>query len=229
MAIFILFFSFLVFLFCLYQLGKDDFIFIRRNISMENLFNIAIISGIFALFFSRLVFAVFNFDKNFLNPLVFFLFTYFPGLSLPGAVIGGIFYLSYLSKRRKLPLGRITDFFALSLLCSLPIAIIGMSLLKGSITVITFVVPILYIFFFVFFLKLLLPRLQRGSMKDGTLATLFLAIFSLLTLFSSILKAVEKQQLRIGAEDYLLIALFLVSIMLLVKQELIKDKRSKTR
>ncbi|HEX8932403.1 MAG TPA: hypothetical protein VF810_04565, partial [Patescibacteria group bacterium] len=44
--------AFFVFLFCLYKLIKDDYVFIRRNISLEQVFDIAIIIFLFSLAFS---------------------------------------------------------------------------------------------------------------------------------------------------------------------------------
>jgi hypothetical protein len=112
--IFLLLFLFLVFLFTLFALCRDDFVLFRKNIDMEKVFNLAFIIGIVGLFFSRFFYVVFNFKPIFLNPLAFSLFPYFPGLSLPGGLLGASLCLAFLLRGKKYPEGRMFDFFILA-------------------------------------------------------------------------------------------------------------------
>src|ERR1035437_4214204 len=97
--------SFLVFLYCLYKMVKDDYLFIRRNISLEQVFDIGFSITFISLLFSRLFYYIYQ-------PVTgdIFLVSYFSfqkgGLSLFGAVIGGVIGLFFIGKYKKVPLGR---------------------------------------------------------------------------------------------------------------------------
>ena len=85
----------LVFLFSLHILAKEDLIFVRKNVTLEVLFNVAFYTMGVGLLSARIVYIVLHFSFGFLNPLVF-PFPYFPGLSLTGGVVGGaVFVLLY--------------------------------------------------------------------------------------------------------------------------------------
>src|SRR3989344_2915715 len=101
MQIFILIISIFIFLHRLYKLSKDDHVFIRKNIKMEEVFDIAfIVIGV------GLIIAQISGAKN-ISYITFFIF---------GASISFLAICKY----KKLPLGRFFDFFTLSLLSSLP-------------------------------------------------------------------------------------------------------------
>ena len=68
---------FIVFLFCLFVLSKDDFLFLKKNITLEQVFNIAFVAGLVGLFVARSFYVIFNFAPGFVNPLVFLLHLFF--------------------------------------------------------------------------------------------------------------------------------------------------------
>lgn len=106
----------IIFLFTLFVTSKEDFVFLRKNISLKIIFDIAIIVGIVALLFSRVVYAISHPSLSYLNPLVFFIIPYFPGLSAVGLVLGGLTALYIITVRQKLPVGKLYDVFSLSFL-----------------------------------------------------------------------------------------------------------------
>src|SRR5258708_5406109 len=110
----------LVFLYALYHLVKDDYIFIRKGISLEQSFDIAFITLWAGLFTSRFLFLFFHLDKG-ENFLVDFFSFKNGGFSLTGAIIGGTLAVYLMSKYKRLPLGRLSDFLSLSFLYSLPL------------------------------------------------------------------------------------------------------------
>ncbi|MDP2649635.1 MAG: prolipoprotein diacylglyceryl transferase, partial [bacterium] len=116
-----------IFLYCVYVLANDDFIFLRRDVTMEKLFNMIFLGAFISLFGSRLFYGFFHAKGILVNPLVFLLIPYFPGLSLLGGVVGAGVYFLFLAKRKEnsLPLGRISDFFSIAFLISLPIGFLG--------------------------------------------------------------------------------------------------------
>lgn len=220
--ILLLIFCFLVFLFCVYLFSHDDFVFLRKNISMERVFNLAFLTAFSGLFFARFFYVLFNFHLGFLNPLAFFLFPYFPGLSLPGGVGGGAIFLLLYAVYRKLPKARLFDVFSLSFAFALAIGLfINFFLRQKTILSFNLATPIIYLVFFIASTRLFL----RAVLKDGSLGTLFILIFSFISFTVGRIKA--QNLLLLSNEDFILIEMFLVSLVFLLKQEdlLVRNKK----
>jgi prolipoprotein diacylglyceryltransferase len=220
-----------VFLYCVYVLSNDDFIFLRRDVTMEKLFNIIFIGALASLFFSRLFYG-FSAKNILSNPFVFMLFPYFPGLSLLGGVVGAGAYFLFLMRRQEnlLPLGRIYDFFSIAFLISLPIGFIGYSLFLGKGMEIKLgVEAILYFSLFIVFLKFFLPRLLNGKLKEGTIAYLFLICFSVISLISNAFSKINILGYFKNFENIALILIFLSLLVMLARHEslLLKIKQLK--
>ena len=124
--------SFLVYLFVLYKLSREDYVFIRKNITPEQIFNYAFLSGLSGFIFSHVIFVLSNTKLQGINLLDLVLFLKFPGLSLTGGIVGGLIFMILLSTNRKIPLGRLLDIFSLSILCTLPIGIILHAFIQSS-------------------------------------------------------------------------------------------------
>ena len=224
-----------VFLYCVYLLGRDDFIFLRRDVTMERLFNIIFLGSLLCLFFARFFYGFFHSKAIFSNPLVFFLFPYYPGLSLLGGVIGaGVFFL-FLSTRKEitLPVFRISDFFSIAFLVSLPLGYLGYFMLsEDNFPIIKAAeLSIFYLIIFAIFLKFLLPKLLSGKLKEGTITFLFLTCFSLISLVSNAFPKFSIDYFK-NLENILLILIFVLSFGffvwregLLLKIEEIKNKK----
>jgi len=132
LLILVILLCFFIFLFALFVLTRDDFVLIRKDVTLDVVFNISFVAFAVSLTSSRILYVILNPSSDFLNPLVFLLFPYFPGLSLLGAVAGGVLFLVIICKQLKLPIGRLIDYFSISFLSSLPIGIIGYFLLEGE-------------------------------------------------------------------------------------------------
>lgn len=221
--IFVLLICLFVFLYCVYLLANDDFIFLRRDLTMEKLFNIIFLGALTCLFFSRLFYGLFTAREILANPFVFLLFPYFPGLSLLGGVLGAGVTFLFLARNKKnpLPLGRISDFFSIALLITLPIGFLGyfmfseegFSVIRAGSLVIT------YLILFVIFLRILLPQLLNGKLREGTIALIFLICFSLVSLVSNAFPKIAISDFFKNFENLILIAIFILSLILLMKQE----------
>ena len=219
-----------VFLYCVYLLANDDFIFLRRDVTMEKLFNLIFLGGLISLFSARLFYG-FGEKSIFANPFVFLLFPYFPGLSLLGGVLGAVVTLLFLANRRKnlLPLGRMADFFSIAFLVTLPVGFLGFLMfsetgfpaIKAGSMVVT------YLILFVIFLKFLLPQLLNGKLKEGTITLLFLICFSVVSLISNAFPKINFSAFLKTPENLILIAVLILSLIFLIKQEklLIKVKK----
>lgn len=101
---------------------------------MEKVFNLAFLTGLSGLFFSRLLYVILFFKPVFLNPLAFLLFPYFPGLSLGGGLLGGSLTLIFLLRGKKYPDGRLFDFFILAFSVSLMVGEIILFLVSYILT-----------------------------------------------------------------------------------------------
>lgn len=222
LVLFLLFHLF-VFLFCLYVLSNDDTVLIRKNMTLEHTFNVAFFVVFAGLFFARLFYVFFHFSASFLNPLVFLLFPYFPGLSLAGGVIGASLFLFVYSKRKKLPAFRLFDFFAFSFFCALSLGFLNIFLLgKKPFFSFEFFLISLHIGLFVIFALILLPMQQRKALKEGNLGLVVLIVFSVITFSVHVVQRNPKAMWVISGEEYLLILLFFVSVVLLTAKERIQ-------
>src|SRR5680860_615548 len=135
----------------------------------------------FSLFFSRLLFVLNNPRPVLHTILGFVLFPYFPGLSLSGGLIGGLLFSYFYLKNRKMPLGRILDFFSLGMLTILPIGYLGEIILTGF-SLRPLVLFLLYFIGSVLMLRLLFPLFLRGRIKDGSLSLILITLVSFFTL-----------------------------------------------
>ena len=160
----------------------------RKNVTLEQLFDIAFLTGFAALFTARLLYVFLHPSINYLNPLVFFGLPYYPGLSISGALIGaGIFLLLY-GRRKRLPASRIADFFSIAFLLTVPVGFLAAGVLNRTTdSLLFYIVALFSILLFFFFAKMLFPKLLGGQYKDGTITYLFLMNFPLVYLLSQII------------------------------------------
>lgn len=225
--------TFVVFLFCLYKISKEDHIFIRKGITPEHVFNYAFIAGIFGLFIARLMFVITNFSPQFLNPLVFLAFPRFPGLSLAGGVLGGFLglLLVSLSRSRKLPLGRMADFFSLALLCALPVGFLGNVFTTPRNEIfLAVLLPVVFTTFAVFFMKFLYPMLIRGALKESAITETFLICFCIIFLFTDIAKSQGAILSRLNVENIGVSIILFVTLLLFIYREVLgKQARAKRK
>lgn len=215
-----LFLSFVLYLFWLYKLSKDDIIFIRKNISLDQLFNLVFLVSIIGLLSARLFYVVANPDKGFLNPLVFLLFPYFPGLSLVGGVFGTVLFIIYYGRYKKYPIERILDFFVISLFSALPLGYIGTMFEKGSLTFLESIfLPALYFILFLIMYKVFFPRLLQNNLQPGSIGTLGLILFSLISFLTSMVQNKMGLIWFIGIPEVLAAVIFFTSLYFLVRKE----------
>ena len=179
--------SSIVFLFVLYSLSRDDFVLLRRNVSLNTIFDSAFIVLLVGLFFSRLVYGLTHFSLSFFNPLVFFIIPYFPGITVSGFLLGSLLTLYLITKRRKLPLGKLFDLFALSLLPASSMYFVGQAVMLLIARNYLFALEqVGYAVFLVICFIVLLLLSQRSSWKDGLLTFVSVPLVILVTLMSQL-------------------------------------------
>lgn len=224
--IFVLLICFFIFLYCVHVLANDDFIFLRRDVTMEKLFNLIFLGAFVSLFFSRLFYA-FSVQSILANPFVFLLIPYFPGLSLLGGVVGiGAYFLFLAGRRDPLPLGRMFDFFSIAFLISLPLGFLGYLMFsQGANELIKLGAQAgAYFILFIIFLKSFLPRLLSGKFKEGTISLIFLICFSVVSLISNAFAKITFAVYFNNFENIILILILLSSTAMLVWHENLLSK-----
>ncbi|MDE2025451.1 MAG: prolipoprotein diacylglyceryl transferase [Patescibacteria group bacterium] len=208
-----------IFLYCVFVLAKDDFLLLRKNVTLEQLFNVSFLGFIFGLFMSRLVFVLEHAKGEYLNPLVFFLFPYFPGLSVTGGVFGATLTLWLYAQRKRLPFARILDIFSLSFFYAWVVGEVFAFLGTIFITrhIILLLLPVTAVFFVLAVVFTLL--FVRGRLKDGNTGQIGFAVFSVVEFFSRMLMRGPKNYSSFMFEDILLIFLFLGFLAMYIQQE----------
>lgn len=224
----LLFLPFLVFLFTLYKITKDDYVFIRKNISVEQVFDIAFLTTLIILFFSRFFYFLLHpVGDNYY--ITYFSFIQKGGFSLVGAVVAGAATLYLIAKYKKIPLGRLFDFFSLSFLIALPFGFLSQSIFLKHINLYISLLNIIsYAIVGILFLKFIYPKILNRSLKEGYITVLLLIFFSVMSLLNSLI-ATFKNFDFVSIDKICLYILFLVSIVLLIKLErkrLFKTRRS---
>ncbi len=233
--IFVLLICLFVFLYCVYLLAHDDFIFLRRDVTMERVFNLVFIGSLSGLLFARFFYGIFNSQSVFSNPFVFLLFPYYPGLSLVGGVLGISAFIGFLATQRGkgLPIERMADFFSIAFLITLPVGFLGYFMFSedgfpaekaGSLVVV-------YLVLFIVFLRFPLPQLLNGKFKEGTITFLFLISFSVINLISNAFVKTSVLNYFKNLENISLLLIFLFSLTFMIRQENLlselKDRRKK--
>ena len=219
-------------LFCIYYLSRDDLILLRKDVTIERIFNLAFVVFLGGLFFARLSYGVLYSTKIFLNPLMFFLFPYFPGLLLTGGIIGGVLLFFFITKSKNLPIGRIFDIFSISFLSSLSLGYFGFFLLSGwnLLSVKPFFLIIIYVVLFLVFLKYIHQFLLKGILKDGSGGLLFLVSFSFISLIINIFDSLKSNPFSGRPENPILFIILVISAVAFIKQEkLIKFSQRRPR
>lgn len=207
-----------IFFYSLYNLVKDDYILIRKNITIEAIFDIAFICSAATILFSRVFFFI-SHTLTSKNVLLLF-FSRAGGLSLMGAIVGGTFCLYFLSKYRKIPLGRLFDFFILALVVSLPFGFLGYTLIFFKTSFIFGLVnAVLYVFLWVLFFRVLYPKFMNRTLREGTISLLFFIIFSVSFFLTHSISSKLSILQVITFENVLAVVILLVSCGLFIKQE----------
>ncbi|HSA84461.1 MAG TPA: prolipoprotein diacylglyceryl transferase family protein, partial [Patescibacteria group bacterium] len=127
--------AFLLFLYVIYKLVKDDYVFIRKNISLEQMFDVLFITTGVGLLFARLFYFLFHFGNG-ENIFLHFFSPDVGGLSFFGAFLGGLLTLYFFGKYKKMPLERLFDFFILAFVVALPAGFIGTAFLAKNLAIV---------------------------------------------------------------------------------------------
>jgi len=215
--IFSLLLALLLFLFTFYYYTRDDLYFIRKGVSMEQLFNILLSGLLGSLLFSRLLAIIFNLNIGRISQAQTYLSSRPLGISVFGAIAG--LFLSYLlmTRKNKALRKRFFDYVSVSLLAALPILFLGVF--------INFYLFIMHIILFIFYVFVLVPKYNSGKMRTGSLCLIFLIMFSLVSFLNDIF-LLYTQEILLSRESFLLVGLFIASCFFLLRLESYKTTKN---
>lgn len=223
----VLIISFFIFIYNLYYVSREDLLLIRRDIYSDKIFNLAIIAGLTSLFSARLFYVISYPDAVFQSILGFVAFTYYPGLSLVGAIAGGAGFVFLYARHKKYPSARLLDLFTVSLLGALPIGFLLdfiISLGKTDSVFNTLFVALSIVS--LVFIKGVYRLSQKGEIKDGSFSLIFLIVFTLINFLAKLLLNMEDFSF-LKAENLLSFFIIFFSIFALLNQEIINKLLSK--
>lgn len=215
----LLFLALFLFLFCFYYFIQDDFHFIRKGITLEQLFNVLFLGLFFNVFIARIVRVFIHPSEAFLNPLAFIFIPGFSDIPFFESIVGLFIIFIFLTRQRKMNAARFLDYVSLSLLCALPVSFLGSYFLQEKKDVFIGVyIPVIYFVLFLFFANVLFKKFARGSLKEGSIAALFLVMVSLVSLIEDILMLYTQNRL-LQIDDALFASMFVLASIYLLRLE----------
>lgn len=217
MSIVILLFTLFIFLYVLHYYVRDDFIIFRKNVTLDDVFNIAFLSFVFVFLGSRFFYVADNFNPIFFNPLVFLAFPYYPGFSLTGGILVGALFLLWHVHRRKFPGKRIFDFFSIATLWSVVTYSLISTVIFREFSPGVIIENVFLIIMLGLFLKPFIPKYLSGKIKDGFLTGIFLMAYSVAKFTGLIIGTDIRNEF---IEVSLLLIMFFSGLIFVLKEEL---------
>ncbi len=163
--------------FILFILSRQDFVLLRQNISLAQIFDSLVFALIIALVTGRIFYIINNFDFELVHIIRFFHLLKFPGISTLGFFLGGTVSLAFLFRKKK-GLARIYDIFTISFLPVYSFALIT----KGYPNVFFFLPPILLLFLIFIFAFFIISH-NKYFLRDGSVGIIFILILCLENFF----------------------------------------------
>lgn len=207
----------IIYLFTFYYYTRDDLYFIRKGVSMEQLFN-TLLAGLAGSFlFSRVLYIIFNLNIGQISKAQSYFISRPSGISIFGAIAG--LFLSYMlmTRKNKALRKRFFDYVSVSLLAAFPILFLGVFL--------NLYLFIMHVILFLFYLFILMPKYNSGKMRTGSICLIFLIMFSLVSFLHDVF-LLYTQNILLSRESFFLIGLFIISCFFLVRLETNKTTRS---
>lgn len=215
--------SVFVFSLSLFTLSRDDYILLRKDVTLENVFNIAFFVLLIGLLSARFLYVVFHFKSLFLNPLVFLAVFYYPGLSLAGGILGALAFLLSYSVLRRLPVARLFDFFSVSFLwmqtAGFVFAIITRFVEHVSFVWFHVAPAAIFVLIAILFTAFFIPVYRRGRLRDGSLGLIFIISLFLASCVMSFSSTAFLLSRVINPETLILFPAALYSAFLLITRE----------
>jgi hypothetical protein len=202
--------AFIFVLFLLFELSKNDFVLLRKNVSQHELFDKAFLSMLVGLFLGRVFYIVDIHNFSIFNPFRFFHLLKVPGLSLFGFLIGSLPLLYYLLRKKKV-VSRIFDIFFISLF---PLFIHTLITRNYSLIIPDIAIKIVLFIAGVGLLYVFIQFFKNYTLKDGSITLIILMLIAL-DIFVYGLTGTQKPLVAfLSLSQILSVIIFLTSIVL---------------
>lgn len=210
--------SIIVSFFILYILSKHDFVLVRKNISLAQIFDLAFVALFFAFIAGRSIYVLDYSQFNFFHFVRFFHLIKFSGISMLGFFIGGAVAVYFLFKNKK-SLSRTFDIFSLAFF---PAFIFNV--LTHQYPANFFYIPIiLSIILIVIFIALLRSH-NRYYLFDGSISYFFLILVAFENFVIQLLDLKRSVFIIFSASQYLSVIIFIFALTaLILNQKIFKN------
>lgn len=210
-------------MFLVYSLAKNDFVLLRKNVSLPELFDGVILSMISGLFFARVFYLIEIQEFTWFHPFRFVHLVKLPGLSIFGFFVGVIPVLYYMLRKKKV-MQRVYDIVFISLF---PLFVFSLITRTYSLAIPSFLIQIFLAFAGSVILWICTRFYHNYTLKDGSIA-MIICMFMSVDLF--LYGFVSKHKILISSFSFSQICAVLLfvgaAILLLRNQfELFKKKR----
>ncbi len=202
-------------MFLLFNLAKNDFVLLRKNVSLHELFDAAILSMAVGLLFARIFFVIDMQEYSWFHPFRFFHLVKVPGLSLYGFFVGVIPAL-YLLLRRKKVLHRVYDILFISLL---PLFVVTLVTRSYSLGVPSLFVQIGLAVAAIAIIGIFTTFFHNYTLRDGSLALIIFMLLSVDLLLKGFLDSHQDLLFMLSLSQIFSVVLFIVSVALLMQNQ----------
>lgn len=205
--------------FILYILSKNDFVFLRKNITLHNMFDTMILSLLGFLLTARVLFVFGGLHSELYNPITFLHILRYPGILYLGGVIG-FAAVSFLRFRKRKIIFHILDIYSLALY---PLFLLSLfsSNITGNFLYFNVFIFLLSIFFF----SLGIYSYRNIVLKDGSVALLFLCLAAVFTIINEFSGGTRVLFIFTIAQIVSLILFIISSVLLLTHESFLNFKK----
>lgn len=147
-------------------------------------------------------------------------FSYNSGLSFSLTIffIGSFLSFYIIGKNKKYPLGRMFDYVSISYLSALPLwYLLNTIFLKSPVIYIFLVLGIFYTVTGFLFWKYLLPGINKNKLREGTVSSFFMTLFSSASLLAVVILRIVDKKFIISLEDLLLLLILIAGIIIIIR------------
>ncbi len=209
-------------LFLLHLLSKNDFVLLRKNVSLYELFDAMLITMAIGLFTARLFFVLDTQNFSWFNPFRFFHLVRLPGLSFYGFILGVIPFVYFILRKKKV-ISRVYDILSIALI---PIFIVSIVVRDYSLPVPDFVIQSLLFFIGVTILSIVVKFFHNYTLRDGSIALIIICLFSIDSLLYAFTADNAPVIVGMTVSQCIAIPVIIASIILFVmNQKIIKKKK----
>lgn len=139
-------------------------------------------------------------------------------ISLTVFFIGSFLSFYFIGKNKKYPLGRLFDYVSISYLSALPLWYLLSAYFQKNPGIFVFLgLGIFYTLTGFLFWKYLLPGINKNKLREGTVSSFFMTLFSSAGLLAAVIHRILINKFIISVEDLLLLIILVIGIIIIIR------------